>query len=485
MIRLRATLLLFFSISLLTFNKSSGQDKLSALQFNKDARHYVDLLKKYYSGLYHYESEEQFNKRYENLQISSGDSITILDAYKRLAQFNAGLQDLHIAVGLPKGYFDKETKVLPFIFRRFGSQFYVSYNQSSDSTLVRGTRILGINGKSPVDEVESFKTLLGADFRNEYSKNYYSHNAFSAYYNRWYGKTDSVLIQYQKLNDSTISTEYLPFLLPKETGENFNKRYKNSTRKNFDLVTVDSVSNTSKLDILSFRGGKSLFAPGETKFKRKLRSTFRQIESDSVQNLILDLRGNGGGAVINVQRLISYLVSEPYRIYDTISISKAGFKKAVKPHFLFTALAGRIYFNKKSETGYYRDYVSGKHKCKPSKHHNFKGDLYVLMDGGSYSATAFTISLLKNMNRGVFVGTQPGGANWGSFAGVFHNTKLPNSKIQVRIPLMTLKHSSEGKTTNDFFVQPDYWVGQSFEDFLNKIDTNVEFIKMLVQNERN
>lgn len=485
MIRLTATLLLFFSFFLLTSNQSSGQDKLSALQFNKDARHYVDLLKKYYSGLYYYESEVQFNNRQEILQIPSGDSITILDAYHRLAQFNAGLQDLHIAVGLPKGYFDKETKVLPFIFRRFGNDFYVSYNQSSDSTLMRGTRVLEINGKSPVDEVESFKTLLGADLSNEYSKNYYSHNGFAAYYNRWYGKMDSVLVKYQKPTDTTVFTEYLSFLLPKEAGENFNKRYKNSTRKNFDLTVIDSVSNTSKLDIVSFRGGKSLFAPGETKFKRQLRSKFRQIESDSVQNLILDFRGNGGGAVVNVHRLLSYLVSEPYRIYDTLSIGKAGFKKAFKPHFVVSGIAGRLFLNKKSETGYYRNYVSERNKYKPSKHNNFRGNLYVLMDGGSYSATTFTISLLKNMNRGVFVGTQPGGANWGSFAGVFHNTKLPNSKIQVRIPLMTLKHSSEGKTISDFFVQPDYWVGQNFEDFLNRKDTNVEFIKMLVQNEGN
>jgi hypothetical protein len=483
MIRLKATFLLLCIILILTSSKTSAQDKIPSWQFNEDAHRYIHLLKKYYSGLYHYEHENQFNIRIESLKLQNKDSITILEAYKKLAEFNAGLQDLHMALGLPKGYFGKETKVIPFIFRRFDHDFFIAYNQSIDSTLHRGTQILEINGKHPLEHIESFKTILGTDFNNEYSKNYYTHNNFAAYFNRWNNRTDSVTLKYQ--SNDTIRTKTIALLSPKETQENFNKRYKNSTRKNFDFQIVDSLTQTGKLDILSFRGPKSLFSPNEGKYKRQLKNKFKNIQQAGCENLILDLRGNGGGAVVNVHRLVSYLVSEPFRIYDTVSISKPGFKKAFKPYFLISGIAGRIFLNKKTTTTYYRDFVGDKPKYKPAKRYNFTGNLYVLMDGGSYSATTFTISLLKNMNRGKFIGTPPGGADWGSFAGVFHNTKLPHSKIQVRVPLMKLMHSTEGKTDDHFFVQPDYWLGYNMEDFLNRKDTYVEFVKMLVKNERN
>lgn len=474
----RISVLLFF-----LFYSAGAQKKISPREFNDDLEQLHRLLVKYYPGLYYYETAEQFSLRMDSL--GTNDSLTVLEAYRRLALLTSEMQDLHLATGLPNRFFGKETRVFPLILRKFGEDFYIHYNQSEDSTLVRGTRILAIDGTPPLSDFYRFRTLYGADFGNPYSKNYYAERNFPGLYTRWYGKQDSVQLQYLLPQDSIQQVETLKYLPAKEAVSNLTKRYKNVLRKNFDLELTDSLSHTAKLDITTFRGRKSWLEFTENKFRKQLKRSFKQIRSDSIQNLILDLRGNGGGAVVNVNRLISYLVPEPFRIYDTVFISRAGFRKVFKPYLGIPALAGRLFLNRKMENGYYRSYVTEKKKFRPAGKYAYANRLFVLMDGGSYSATTFTISLLRNHDRGIFVGTPPGGANWGSFAGQFYSAKLSNSGIRVNVPLMKLVHSTEGLKHEDFFVQPDYYVEQSFEDFLRRKDTPVEFIKQLIVHERN
>lgn len=473
----------FFVLFFLLFSPAGAQKILSAREFNEDLEQLHGLLVKYYPGLHYYETPEQLALRMDSLR--SADSLSVLQAYHRLAFLTSEIQDLHLATGLPPRYFGKEVKVFPLILRKFGNDFYIHYNQSADSTLLRGTRIVSINGHSPLADFYRFRTLYGADFDNIYSKNYYAERNFSGLHTRWYGKQDSVQIQYVLPGDSIPKADTLKYLPAKEAMKNLTQRYKNVLRKNFDLEMTDSLSRTAKLDITTFKGKKSLFEFSENKFKKQLKRSFKQIEADSIQNLILDLRGNGGGAVVNVNRLVSYLVPEPFRIYDTVFISRAGFRKVFKPYLGIPALAGRLFLNRKAENGYFRSYVSQKKKFKPVSRYGYSNRLFVLMDGGSYSATTFTISLLKNHDRGIFVGTPPGGANWGSFAGQFYSAKLSHSGIRVNLPLMKLVHSTEGLKHENFFVQPDYYVEQGFEDFLHRKDTPVEFIKQMIIHERN
>lgn len=78
-----------------------------------------------------------------------------------------------------------------------------------------------------------------------------------------------------------------------------------------------------------------------------LKSRFKQIEKDSIQSLILDMRGNGGGAIVNVKRLLQCVLQEPFQLYDSISVTKNGFKKVFKPYLGITTIAGRAYLNKR------------------------------------------------------------------------------------------------------------------------------------------
>lgn len=456
-----------------------SQKKIHSDKFREDVLYIHNQLLKYYPGLYHYETKEEFAKRLLQTLETTNDSISILEAYKKIAYLIEGIKDQHLAVYLPKNYFPKNIKILPLLMKRFDEDFYLVYNQSKDTALVRGTKILEINGVKPIEDFYRFQHLMPADNNNPTAKNYVSESAFRALYNRWYGPLDSVNIQYI-LPDSNIKKDtVLHFLHADSAGKVLASRYKANLRKNLGYTQIDSLSHTGVLDITSFRGPKSFLRFTEKKFKKGLQKAFTQIEQDSIQNLILDLRGNGGGAIVNVQNLVSYLSQEPFKLYDSVYLKKAAFNSIFKPYLVLPWITGKLVYNKRNDTGYYRNYSQA--EIKPKKKHNYRNRLFVLMDGGTYSASTFTISLLKNMDRAIFVGTPPGGANWGSFAGFNKNSKLPNSKLQLRIPLMQLVHDSTNLNHRDFVVLPDYNVQRSFKDMIKNTDTQIQFIKNMVK----
>lgn len=69
---------------------------------------------------------------------------------------------------------------------------------------------------------------------------------------------------------------------------------------------------------------------------------------------------------------------------------------------------------------------------KPTKPNKsaFHGKVFVLINGGSFSASSIITAKLKNDKRATLVGEETGGANDGTVAGFYSYQKLPNSEIR-------------------------------------------------------
>jgi C-terminal processing protease CtpA/Prc len=60
-----------------------------------------------------------------------------------------------------------------------------------------------------------------------------------------------------------------------------------------------------KIGILTLNGFRSIYEP--------VKQAFRQIQEDGVQNLIIDIRENGGGRIESLDQFMNYLTDQPYQ----------------------------------------------------------------------------------------------------------------------------------------------------------------------------
>ena len=114
-------------------------------------------------------------------------------------------------------------------------------------------------------------------------------------------------------------------------------------------------------------------------------------------------------------------------------------------------------------------------KLKKANATNFKGKIYVLINGGSFSASSIISSNLKGSKRATFVGEETGGAFNGTVAGKMPLIEMPNSKLNVRMGLMACipvyKTDVEGHG-----IYPDQEISPTLDDRIKGNDPEMNWI---------
>lgn len=198
----------------------------------------------------------------------------------------------------------------------------------------------------------------------------------------------------------------------------------------------------------------SSFCKSDKSFYRK---AFGYLRKKNSEYLILDLRGNLGGNRKSTVLLTKHLVSNSFNY--SILQPKLNIKKYLNVKGkIFLALSklkyniGDFFQGRRTKLG--REFV---YKFKP-KRHCFKGQIFVLTDGYTASASTMVTSWLKQHTKATFIGKQSGGGYNGNNGGSFPTITLPNSKYEMTFPAYRLildKNSShKAGIVPDLIIEP-------------------------------
>lgn len=499
-------------------------EKIKALHSVEDLRKDVDKvynqLQKHHPKLYQYTSKEVLDFKFDSLKSTIASPISSRCFYKKLTPVVTHVRQGHVSVSPPnKRFTKKERKVLKkknfqfsdLDFEYLDGKLMVKDEQSKGSTII-GSEVIKIEDENISDLIREYKTLFSSD---GYNKTFYNRRVghrFTSYYYKDKGFLDSLNITF-KTKDSLFNKIFRRIVKK-------DKAIKNDTIKAVKLSKIEKKENrlatkakrkhNNKYGFIksrktytrnfSFIGKNSSVAYmkirsfGNGKFKDFYKESFTKIDSSKTKNLILDLRDNGGGRLSEISNLYSYLTDKEYQfILESEVNSRIPFLKAymsnTKPNSIKAILGiisplvvthNLIKTRKKNGKLYYKFKES---KINPPSSINYKGKIYVLINGNSFSASSIISTHLKANKRAIFVGEETGGAYNGTVSGIYKIYQLPTSKLKIRMGLMQIE-APDKQTPDGFGVKPDIEVLPTVEDRILKKDPELNWILNDIENKK-
>ncbi|MEM9529073.1 MAG: S41 family peptidase, partial [Bacteroidota bacterium] len=204
------------------------------------------------------------------------------------------------------------------------------------------------------------------------------------------------------------------------------------------------------------------------------RAAFKKLIATDAQELIIDVRDNGGGSEEAFIPLLQHLLTEPFQVYRELSVKTQTIPQ--QEYFPYDKPKKLEKAAKKSYTAVgdrFHDLNSPSVKMTAPNSPHYQGKVYVLMNERSYSATGDFIGVLDQYNRATFAGVETGGNPYQNVAGERLTLLLPNSQLRIHIPLLKYvinnDHKNEGRG-----MLPDISIPQTVDEIINFQDLQLE-----------
>lgn len=412
-------------------------------QLAEDLKYTKERLEQYHPRLYQYQSKEQWNHNF--VQASSMlDSRMKEDVFFReLTPIIAGIRCSHTTVRTSEIFYEalnEQYSLIPLDIFVVGKKAWVVHNFGGGSQVTPGTQILTINGISTAEILRTLYARLPADGYNTTYKKYQIIKNFPRIYSQYIGYSKSYMIDGLSPEGLEVRDE-LPAMADWQLEEAMNTAYPErasyiSHPYRFELQPSISTA------LLTIKG---FWAPNDVAYATFLEGVFRTLQQERIGNLIIDMRGNSGGLPIFAAELLSYLAKDEFT-YFSLPIQRAQDDPLFKPW-----------------------------KPRPN---SFRGNLYILMNGGCVSTAGHFLSLIKYHQLGTLIGEEAGG----SFTCNDNSIKihLPNTGIRLNIPRTVFQTAVSGFQIGDRVV-PDHVVQPTIDDLVYGMDAEKLYAMNLIK----
>ena len=470
----------------------SPYKKYPLVKIQKDYRIFQDMLEESHPSLYWYTPKENMDRFFQRGYQQLKDSMTEGEFRKVLSYVIAEIKCGHTSVRPSKrfqGFFDSvRARSFPFSLKIWSDTAVVLTNLvRQDSVLKRGTVISSINGMPIRTIVDSLSKYLPADGFNQTHKwqTLSNRGFFGSLYTSLFGISEKYRVEYidsagqvksmlipaynpaadtAVRSASNTSDRLLPVLTKKER-----KQIQIQNTRSFRL---DSVNHIAFLNLNTFSSGSQV--------KKFLRSSFRSLQKNTVEYLVIDVRGNGGGSVTNSTIFSRYIADRPFIVADSLYAIKKRSRYGRYIHNNFINWLFINFFTGKKDDGRFHFGYFERHSYKPKKKKHFDGQIYILTGGNSFSATTLFVSSVQKQENVTVVGEETGGGAYGNSAWLIPDVTLPETRVRFRLPLFRLVIDKD-IPKDGRGVMPEIAVPPTVQDILKGRDNKMEKIMELIR----
>ncbi|MDX1350087.1 MAG: S41 family peptidase [Putridiphycobacter sp.] len=474
--KLLAFLIFLLSVALQAQSDTYQIDRqYSQAELEKDFDIFWESIQEVHPSLYEFIAKDSLNDivAASRASIQSGGELYL---YQKISNILSKVGCGHTVCFPSHNWYaaiKKSNSIISFTVKQIDGELYIWDHVYPDSLSLKGLKIKSINSVPTEEVINKIIPLIAGDGFSSAFSYYVLQRSFRSYYAYSQPFASEHTIAYYT-DDNEIKTITLPahqviktspnpakselgFELA-ESGNKINFYLKND-RKKIALIDIDAFERS--------------------KFKRFYKTVFESIAENNITNLIIDLRNNGGGYFPHGNELLTYLIDGdiPFKIIrNDKKVKKSDYLKM--PYF--SKLTKRLFNvipNKNNTAGKQETIINYKTKKK----NFFRGKVYVLINGGSFSMSCYVASNLRQKTKATFIGQETGGGKYGSNAILSYNLTLPHTNLRVILPHYHCAHQYVD-FEKGFGVIPDIETNYTIQNYLNQEDLELSMALSKIEN---
>ncbi len=374
-------------------------------------------------------------------------------------------------------------KSLPFDYYFIGKHLVVNELVPEDIALVNeqksdyekgkhippGAEIISIDAKTVPELMLDISPYLSSDEDGIDFKYFQAGQMFEFYRHLSSPFTkDSILVQYV-FNNDTSEVYFVPGAAPVRTiNLRSQKNAERFKKEDSGFGQFNIIKNTGYFRFKSFKisYGKKYFA--------FLEQCFDKMEKKNIDRLVIDLRGNTGGTM--QYEFMSYFLEEGTQLGKYV-IEKP--KNGIENRHL-KKMSASYAKHRKASRGQSRLMRKGKFENgevkveKKTSDYNYKGQIIVITDEGTFSSAAMLACHLKTLCGAKIIGRTAGGSFYSGNAGTL-NFSLPHSEFKLFINPNTYYSQLAPSKNPQEIKQPDVLLDPLIVDRKQRDDFYLNF----------
>lgn len=381
----------------------------------------------------YFADKESLNTQFQEAYGKIEDGMTEIEFYRLInpivVDIHCGHTNLSISEALQMNR-KEDAKFFPLDVTLINNRLYILEDDESTGVSA-GDEILSINKKTGDEIINTLIKNISGDGKNRAKPRYIISKFFNNKFYDFVDESNSFVVQLRKKDNKTYSA-------------NLNGMYKEKYNTNawalhFLEFKDGDYYNSTIYDDYAILNIKVFMKEKENDFNSFLDNFFSELQKQSINKLVIDLRGNYGGSPEMAKALLSHLITREIDYFNCqlpFVYNMIGYQKPISP----------------STTG-------------------FKGEIVVLTDGACFSTTDQFCSLFKYHDLGAIVGMETGGTYVCTDSS--KEILLNNTRIRLHYSTSVYKVAVEGLSDYEG-LKPDVAISPSIDSLLNHKDLIME-----------